>query len=271
MPLDDPQGIAWVWADAHLECETVRAAAAQIVAALTSTSPDDVRSLWAQAQGVPWTIQNAYYEASVAHYFDEKADATPNTPAVILLVHGGSPLSVHAKRASAHEGFDVPIALVVGLGEGPVAGEAAAPPTGDVDETYAVHGWEYMEVTEPDVMTRLRDALMVHRWPNAQLVAPDATPPGVHALAQLPDAQRPWPAAPHSMQQDLDAFLEEDDEFGAFTSAEPAKQEDCTPGDLFPDSLPKLMEHVKSLPPGPAREDAAARVAMAWERALALP
>ncbi|WFD20817.1 hypothetical protein MCAP1_003071 [Malassezia caprae] len=259
----DPRGIAWVCADARLGRDAAQAAAAQIVADIAGLAQHDVLSLWAQAQGTPWTIQNAYYEADVAHYFAEAADPLPTSPAVVLLVDRASPLSAHEQRAQAQEGFDVPIALVVSVGHDTGSGASRA----DIDDIYAVHGWEYMEAADADVVTRVRDALMVHRWPGAACAEAEATPPGVCALAQLPDADRPWPAAPEAMQRDLDAFLEADDEFGAYTSADGP----VDPDPLFPpslDSLQNLLEHVKSLPPGPARRDAAARVALAFERAL---
>lgn len=265
MPPHDPRGIAWVCADARLGCNAAQDVAARMVADIAGLAPHDVLSTWAQAQGAPWTIQNAYYEAAVAHYFAEAADPLPVTPAVVLLVHRESPLPVHEQRAQAHEGFDVPIALVVGVGHDTGTGA----PRADVDDIYAVHGWEYVEAADADVVARMRDALMVHRWPDAACADTGAAPPGVCALAQLPDAERPWPAAPAAMQRDLDAFLEVDDEFGAYMSAD-APGDDPDP--FLPhslESLQTLMEHVKSLPPGPARRDAAARIAMDFERALA--
>ena len=266
MPGSDPQGIAWVCADARLGREAAKAAAAQMVASITGLVPQDVLAAWNQAQGTPWTIQTPYYESVVAHYFAEKADLLPSTPAVVLLVHRDSPLQEHEQRVQAQEGFDVPIALVVGMGNDTASGA----PQGDIDETYAVHGWEYVEARDEDALTRVREALMVHQWPNAVPAESEAIPPGVRALAQLPDAERPWPAAPAAMQKDLDAFLEADDEFGTFVSAEGPADSDID--SLYPHqlhSLQNLIDHVKSLPPGPARRDAAAHVAMEVERALA--
>ncbi|WFD28185.1 hypothetical protein MNAN1_003191 [Malassezia nana] len=267
MRATDERGIAWVWADTNLDCEAAQAAAAKMVAEISGMAPEDVRACWAQAQGAPWAIQNAYYEADVLHYFCEVAEPAPANPAVVLLVHRGSPLTMHAHRAQVQSGFDVPMALVVGV-EGPTI-ETPRPDMNEVDETYAVHGWEYIDATDADATARVRDALMVHRWPGATVRDTLLTePPGVLALAQLPDVDGPWPAAPASMQDDLEAFLAEDDEFGAFVGDDSARHEPHTGVDTSLASLTMQIQNVQSLPPGSAKRDAAARIALSVERAL---
>lgn len=206
-------------------------------------------------------------------------------------------------RALVHRqgpGHEIPIPLILGI---PTDTQARVDPL-DVEELYAMEGWEYIDLaTEPTVTERVRNALMVHMWPTQ---SHGAVPEELSQLDQMnqsiksmPISPSKMPNAPVSMQHALEAFLDSDEDhadFGPFVTAPGAteKRAESSDADIpslagrfaaptspsmaseeneepFPwlfETLRRQMEHVKSLPLGPQREEEAARVALAVQQAL---
>lgn len=197
-------------------------------------------------------------------------------------------------------GFDLDVSLVVGV----PSREKASSMSLEVDEVYAMGGWEYIDLgdTDEDPATRLKDALMVHMWEGMRPKQAQPTPSNENvkeriahmdqSAAALPRSGGAIPPAPRAMQASAERFLSDappqdtpDDDFSEFVEAPaPDVPTDAEVdaycarlglGTLGMDSMPVLferlrgeMERVRSLPPGPPKEHAAALVALAVERSL---
>lgn len=252
---------------------------------------DAVAAAFARGERVPWPIENAYYRAEAAMQFVPRGVPCA-APARVLLVSCASvrpssyaltqTLAEHRALARAQEGFQVPVALAVGVGErAPDAADSA-----DVEEVYALAGWEWLE--PDDAQARLADALMVHTWPGLERTEDATALDRVERIvAQLPDAEGALPEAPLAMRCDLEAFLgthDTADKFAEFIEA-PAPAAMPTNADVealraqftadddstFPvlfERVRREMERVRALPAGSQREQEAARVALAIERAM---
>lgn len=198
------------------------------------------------------------------------------------------------------DGFDVPIAIVVG-----VHGARSGAPIDDVESTYALHGWEYVDAGGSGATQRVADALKTHAWPGGHDDAHDAMDELTRLerlTGAMDDGPPAWraPPPPAALQDALEAFLADasdddappadapreaaapaathhrardtgahqrttSDEFGAFVSGEDVAQDD----EPFPAVFERLrseVERVMAMPHGPAREREAARVALSVQQ-----
>lgn len=138
-----------------------------------------------------------------------------------------------------------------------------ASPRPDVDEVYALDGWEYLDLAvEGDELPedRIRDALMIHTWEGMKMHGP----PGFDAhvaeentdefsdFVEAPPADMPTP-------HEIDAMR-------ARTGLNNTLGMDSGP--VVFDRLRVEMERIRALPAGPEKEHQAALVALAVEQAL---
>ena len=154
-------------------------------------------------------------------------------------------------------GFSLEVSLVLGVSE-----QGMGEPRAEVDEVYALDGWEYVDLgaeAEEPAVDRLREALMAHAWAGLRL---------------------------HGTSGEPRAHADADEEFSEFVEAPPADLPGAAEvdaeharlglGALDADGEPRLfdrlrceMERVRALPAGAAKERQAALLALAVERALA--
>lgn len=147
-------------------------------------------------------------------------------------------------------GFALAVSLVVGVGKATAAHRA------DVDEVYAVDGWDYVDLSmEAAPRDRLSDALMAHTWEGLRRCSAadhaDDAEEAFSEFVEAPPLEEPTIEAVDALHARLG--------LGALNSE--------TGPELF-DRLRAEMERVRALPPGPARERDAALMALAVERAL---
>ncbi|WFC97050.1 hypothetical protein MBRA1_003717 [Malassezia brasiliensis] len=228
--------------------------------ALAQTTPENEEAL-AHGRAVPWRISNAYYDADVLIRFGPYADLQ-GAPAVLLLVRRDATVQQH-RQFLAHlgvSGFALEVSLVIGV---PTEETGTASPRPDVDEVYALDGWEYLDLAvEGDERPedRIRDALMIHTWQGMKMHGP----PGfdAHVAEENRDEFSDFVEAPPADMPTSDEI----DAMRARTGLDNTLGMDSGP--VIFDRLRVEMERIRALPAGPEKERQAALVALAVEQAL---
>lgn len=157
-------------------------------------------------------------------------------------------------------GFTLEVSLVVGV---PTDKTCAALPRNDVDEVYALDGWEYLDLAvegDEQYEDRIRDALMLHTWKGMQIHGQPGIDPHVEEedtdefseFVEAPSADMPTPDEIDAMR----ARTGLNNTLGMNT------------GPVVFDRLRVEMERIRALPAGPEKERQAAVVALAVEQAL---
>lgn len=264
-PIHCPEStVAFLRVDDALDSQTAQLIATELADALGVK----VGEAFSSGRQVHWHIDNEYYSADVrlayVNQFDVRSLA--GIPAVVALMRGnvGTKERKHILGLLSTLG-PLPIALVYAHGGASDDGEAE----------FGVNGWE---ITDTE---HIRESLMLHTWPCLSLKSngmDETDLEAEHRLAKIEnhlagkaDGDSFALVKRHpELQSKLEEFLESDNDFGDFVHAENTAPTVHTSTEALPSGLDTQMdvfthlrnqvEHVRNMPDGPLKEQAALAV-----------
>lgn len=272
-PIHCPEStVAFLRVDNALDPQT-----AQLIATeLADTLGANAGEAFSSGRQVHWHIDNEYYSADVQLAYVSQFDvpSLAGIPAIVALMRGNVDTSERKHI----------LGLLSTLGSLPVALVYAHGGASDTEEAeFGVNGWE---ITDTE---HIRESLMLHTWPCLSLKSngmDETDPEAERRLAEIEshlagkvDGDSFGLVQPHpELQSKLEEFLESDDDFGDFVHGENIEPTANTSTEALPSGLDTQVdafthlrtqvEHVRNMPNGPLKEQAALAVILSLNQSM---